>query len=192
MTTDAKRTNSGQPMRLAWWRTSSKTPTRHITLDGRTTVCKRKLPHQAHVSGEEPQWHLKANCYNCARNLASHYQGLGLICPVDGKDFPPRPKCPHGRASRDCVRCTPSAVQNWPCLNGCTDPADHDPLHRYTKCTVHPPQREPSTEDGQCADQCETTDQVIHRANPGLHFDLADSASMTCYHCGHEVEGWWE
>ncbi|GIF09631.1 hypothetical protein Asi03nite_71690 [Actinoplanes siamensis] len=27
----------------------------------------------------------------------------------------------------------------------------------------------------------------MHRANPGLRFDLADDASMYCYHCGGAV-----
>jgi len=27
----------------------------------------------------------------------------------------------------------------------------------------------------------------MHRANPGTFFDLADSASITCYHCGQYV-----
>ncbi|EEP72289.1 hypothetical protein MCAG_02615 [Micromonospora sp. ATCC 39149] len=31
---------------------------------------------------------------------------------------------------------------------------------------------------------CESTDRVLHRANPGMFFDLADSDSITCYHCG--------
>lgn len=32
----------------------------------------------------------------------------------------------------------------------------------------------------------------MHKANPGLFFDLADSASMYCYHCDREMTELWE
>ncbi|SCK52346.1 hypothetical protein YW7DRAFT_04756 [Streptomyces sp. AmelKG-E11A] len=32
----------------------------------------------------------------------------------------------------------------------------------------------------------------MHRANPGLFLDLADSASMYCYHCDREMTELWE
>ena len=35
--------------------------------------------------------------------------------------------------------------------------------------------------------QCESTDRARRNANPGLFFDLADSAAMYCYHCDQEV-----
>lgn len=181
-------TTDSQPVQIAWWNAQ----TRHFTFDGLTTVCKRKLPAQARVSREEPEWYLRGNCYNCASQLYSRYRDLGLICPRNGRDFPPRSRCPHQLAPETCVRCTPAAAQNWPCPIGCTDPVDHDPLHRYTKCTVRPPRREPVAEGEHCVGGCETVERAMHQANPGLHFDLADSASMLCYHCDLEVEGWWE
>ncbi|WP_188301052.1 hypothetical protein [Streptomyces sp. CBMA156] len=33
---------------------------------------------------------------------------------------------------------------------------------------------------------------AMHKANPGLFFDLADSASMYCYHCDREMTELWE
>ncbi|RPE28587.1 hypothetical protein [Kitasatospora cineracea] len=48
---------------------------------------------------------------------------------------------------------------------------------------------------GRCVGRCETTEAAMHKANPGLFFDLADSASMYCYHCYHcdrEMTELWE
>lgn len=174
-------------LRLAWWRSSTKRLTKHFTTDGITTACKRPLPRQAHITGTEPQWYLKGNCYNCARHFYDQYRALGYHCPDGGKDFPPRRLCPHGRLSAYCTQCTPAAAQNWPCPKGCSDPRDHEPFHRYTKCTIQPPRRKEL-----CEGNCQTVEAVIHEANPGFFYDLADSASMNCYHCGNEVEGWWD
>ncbi|MFC3994008.1 hypothetical protein [Actinoplanes siamensis] len=126
---------------------------RHATRDGATTGCGALIPATAVVTRPTLDWHLVTNCYNCAYRLWPTEGPADYLCPSNGSDFPPTRKCPHGRHPRACVRCTPQAAQNWPCPNGCTDPVDHDPLHRYTKCTVHPP-RKPVAPDERCPDGC--------------------------------------
>ncbi|MEV4773115.1 hypothetical protein [Micromonospora humida] len=158
----------------------------HVSQNGIKTWCGSLVPDTATRTVPTVDWHLHTNCYNCAYRLWPQHAPTGYLRPADGKDFPIPKACPHGQRARGCVRCTPRAAQNWPCPNGCTDPVDHDPLHRYTKCTVFPP-RQPTEPDGRCIGRCESTEKVVHRANPGMHFDLADSAAMTCYHCGEAV-----
>lgn len=169
--------------------------TLHTTIDGIRTGCGVLIPESATLTRSTDEWFLHTNCYNCAYRLWPKHGPADYICPHNGKDFPPRRKCAHGRNPEGCVVCTPAAAQCWPCPNGCTDPADHDPGRRYTKCTVFPPRRELGP-GGRCVDMCESTEDAMHRANPKLRFDLADSAYMYCYHCDQAIdfslgaEGW--
>jgi hypothetical protein len=158
----------------------------HVSVDAIKTGCGALIPQQATISRATVEWYLHTNCYNCAYRLWDKHGADDYIRPVDGSDFPPRKKCPHGGDKRWCVRCTPSAAQNWPCPNGCTNPLDHDPMNRYTKCTVRPPTRRTGP-DGRCLQGCESTQRAIRAANPNLYLDLADSAISTCYHCGQRV-----
>lgn len=170
------------PLAIARWKSGKQ----HVTRDGATTGCGVLIPDSAVVTRPTLDWYLVTNCYNCAYRLWPAEGPADYLCPSNGADFPPTRKCPHGQHPRGCVRCTPQAAQNWPCPNGCTDPADHNPLHRYTKCTVRPP-RKPVGPDERCPDGCESTEKAMQRANPGLSFDLADGASMYCYHCNGAV-----
>jgi hypothetical protein len=170
------------PMAIARWKSGKL----HVTRDGAKTGCGALIPVTATVTRATLDWYLHTNCYNCAYRLGPTEGPAEYLCPGNGSDFPPRRRCPHGRHPGGYVRCTPRGAQNWPCPNGCTDPVAHDPMYRYTKCTVQPPQK-PAGPDRRCTDGCESTEKAMHRANPGLHFDLADSASMTCYHCGGAV-----
>ena len=55
---------------------------------------------------------------------------------------------------------------------------------------VHGPPAEPIhalRPDGRYMDHCESTELAMQRAIPRLWLDLADSAMMTCYHCGRMV-----
>jgi hypothetical protein len=166
------------PLAIARLRTGK----RHATRDGVKTGCGALIPAAATVTRVTLDWHLHINCYNCAYRLWGAEGPAEYLCPRNGSDFPPTRRCPHGRHPGGCPRCTPRAAQNWPCPNDCTDPVDHDPISRYTKCTVYPPPK-PAGPGGRCADGCESTEKAMRRANPGLFFDLADSASMSCYHC---------
>ncbi|GAA3852312.1 hypothetical protein GCM10022243_17460 [Saccharothrix violaceirubra] len=161
----------------------------HISTDGRTTVCGSVIrPDRARIPDDGTAWAEQVDCYNCAYR----YTPPGYIGPTSGRDFPLKRECPahpgRGQAAGSCHLCDPLVLrpQNWPCPNGCTDQLDHSPLSRYTRCTVFPPLRDAGP-DGRCPDACESTELAMRRANPGLYFDLADSASMTCYHCGGEV-----
>ncbi|MFI6031634.1 hypothetical protein [Amycolatopsis magusensis] len=161
----------------------------HISEDGLTTVCGSVIrPDRARILHETTSWAGHVNCYNCAYR----HTPPGYLAPCSSKDFPLRRECPNhpgrGLAADSCHMCDPSTLrpQNWPCPNGCTNPLDHNPMHRYTKCTVSPDRREAGP-TGRCLDGCESTARAMHRANPGLYFDLADSASMFCYHCGTPV-----
>lgn len=177
-------------MKLTRWRTTAKkAPVVHVTADGIKTGCGVLIPERAMLTRDASEWYLHTTCYNCTHRLWPLHGPADYICPANSRDFPPRKKCPHGRDSRYCVRCTPSAARNWPCPNGCTDPVDHDPLRGSPTCTVYPPRLAPGS-DGRCIDGCESTDAAIHRANPKMYFDLADSAMMTCYHCGNLLELW--
>lgn len=174
-----------QPMKLVRWRSGKL----HISADGITTVCGSAItPDRATVIHESIDWAERITCYNCAYR----HTPPGYLSPRSGRDFPLQKECPnhpgHGLAAGSCHLCDPSTLrpQNWPCTNGCTDPLDHSPLSRFTRCTVFPPDRE-SGPDGQCVEGCESTERALRRANPKLRFDLADSAMTTCYHCGHYV-----
>lgn len=158
----------------------------HVSADGVKTACGALIPVQATRTIPTVDWVKHTTCYNCAYRLWPEHGPADYLCPSNGKDFPIRKKCQHGRDRRSCVSCTPSAARNWPCPKGCTDPADHDPLYRYPKCVVRPPIQS-CGQDGRCIGACESTERVMHRANPGMWFDLADSASMCCYHCGEPV-----
>ena len=147
---------------------------------GARTVCGALIPQTAMLTRATPDWPGHVSCYNCAYRCVPP----GYVQPRNGQDFPLRRECPHrpahGIDPRSCATCTPSSpqtAQNWPCPNGCTDPAGHDPRHRYTRCTVFPPGR-PAGPDGRCAEGCESKDLALRRANPRLHLDLADSAVM--------------
>jgi hypothetical protein len=172
-----------QAMKIVRW----KSGIRHVSRDGGIkTACGHLVPERATVTRETPDWHEYTNCFNCAYRLWPEHGPAGYLKPHSSSGFPIRKACPHGYRAEGCVRCTPRAAQNWPCPKGCTDPLDHNPISRYTKCTISPP-RKPSGPDGRCVDGCESEDRAMHRANPGLHFDLADSASMYCYHCSEPV-----
>lgn len=170
------------PMTIVRWKTGKI----HVSEDGVKTACGFLVPVRATRTIPTVDWHKYTNCYNCAYRLWPKHGPAGYLCPANGKDFPIRKACPHGRDARACVKCTPRSAQNWPCPNGCTDPAAHDPLHRYTRCTVFPTRR-PVGPDGRCVDRCESEERAIHRANPKMYFDLSDGASMLCYHCGGSV-----
>ncbi|MBF6089459.1 hypothetical protein [Nocardia cyriacigeorgica] len=156
----------------------------HVTLDGTKTVCGAKIPGTAvTVTARSDEWHLQANCYNCVYRLWDSHAPEGYCRPSSGQDFPLTRACEHGRRPRTCMKCSPP--KSWSCPNGCTEP--HDPLARYPRCTVFPPHRE-VPEGERCPEgTCESTERALKRANPGLFLDLADSASMTCYHCYNSV-----
>lgn len=174
------------PMTVVRWRTG----TIHISENGHTTVCHRAIRHDRAriLERDSTTWGTQLSCYNCAHL----HPPAGYLPASSSRSFPLKPECPHhprsGLPEGACSRCDPALLkpQNWPCPNGCTDPADHAFYSRYPRCTVHPPTREPGP-DGRCRDGCESTERAIHRANPKLFFDLADSASCLCYHCGQEV-----
>ena len=172
-------------MKLVRWRSGKL----HISADGITTVCGSAVAQdRATIIHETTDWPAQVNCYNCAYR----HTPPGYLSPRSGRDFPLKKACPNhpgsGCAAGSCHLCDPSTLrpQNWPCPNGCTDPLDHNPLHRYTRCTVFPRSREPGP-DGRCVEGCESTERAMSRANPRLWFDLADSAMTTCYHCGQAV-----
>jgi ribosome-binding protein aMBF1 (putative translation factor) len=174
-----------QPMTLVRWRSGKL----HITADGITTVCGSAVTQdRATIVHETTDWPEQVNCYNCAYR----HTPPGYLPPRSGRDFPLKKECPNhpgrGLAAGSCHLCDPSTLrpQNWPCPNGCTDPLDHNPLNRYTRCTVFPPSRE-SGPGGRCVDGCESTERAMRRANPKLWFTLADNAMTTCYHCGQSV-----
>jgi hypothetical protein len=156
-------------MAIARWKSGKL----HVTRDGIKTGCGSLVPATATVTRATLDWHLHTNCYNCAYRLWGAQGPAEYLCPSNGSDFPPR--------RRDQPR-APQPPQNWPCPRGCTNPADHDALLRYPKCTVFPVRRDAGP-DGRCAGGCESTDKAMRWANPDMFFDLADSASMTCYHC---------
>lgn len=167
----------------------SRTGKRHISVDGFTTVCGVAVaPDRVMEVKETAFWPDQVNCYNCAYR----HTPAGYLKPLSGSDFPLRKVCPNhpsgGQAAGSCDICDPSSVKphNWPCPNGCTEPLDHNPRHRMTRCTVYPPRRE-SGPDGRCVGGCESTERAMKRANPKLWFDLADSAMTRCYHCGEAV-----
>lgn len=160
----------------------------HVTADGIKTACGTLIPEYATVTQPTPQWYLHTNCYNCTHRLWPQHGPREYLQPCNGRDFPPQRKCPHGTASESCFTCTPvpKNLPNWPCPNGCTEPRDHDPRRRTPTCAVYPPGR-PVGPDGRCVERCESTESAMRRANPKLWLDLADSAMMTCYHCGESV-----
>lgn len=172
-------------MKVVRWRSGKV----HISEDGLTTICGSAIrPDRARVVQETTEWPEQVNCYNCAYR----HTPPGYLSPSSGQDFPLKRECPshpdRGLAAGSCYLCDPSTLrpQNWPCPNGCNDPADHSPLHRYTRCTVFPPRREAGP-NGRCFDGCESKERAMRRANPRLWFDLADSAMTICYHCGEPV-----
>lgn len=171
------------PMAVVRWAATTKI---HVTADGVKTACGVLIPARVRRTVPTVDWHLHTNCYNCAYRLWPVHGPADYLCPINGKDFPVQRRCPHGDRTQNCVRCTPRAAQCWPCPNGCTDPLNHNPSYRFTTCTVHPPRRQLES-DERCTTGCQSTELVMHRANPKLHFDLADSAVMTCYHCGEYV-----
>lgn len=169
-------------MKIARWKAGKA----HVTVDGIKTGCGSLIPERATVTRDTTDWHQYVNCYNCAYRLWPTHKPAGFIRPANGSDFPLRRECPHapGREldPQACYTCSPDArVPNWPCPNGCTDP--HPRLARYTPCTVFPPLRELAEEERCPVGECVSTELAIHQANPRLFFDLADSASMYCYHC---------
>lgn len=159
----------------------------HVSADGLATVCGATLsPTTGRVVGETTDWAGQVSCYNCAYRHTPE----GYLVPRSGKDFPLRKECSkhRGQAAGQCSSCNPETIkpQCWPCPNGCTDPKAHDPLYRYTRCTVFPQRRDvPAGE--RCAEGCQSTESALRAANPRLYLDLADSAMMTCYHCGESV-----
>lgn len=156
----------------------------HVSVDGVTTVCGSTISaDRMPLVARTTEWHLSTDCYNCAYRLGVP---PGFVQPRNSKDFPIRRKCPHGSDEKVCTTCTPTHPPGWSCPNGCTDPKDHSPTHRYTRCTVYPPQRETGPDD-RCVDPCVSIQNAMHWANPGLYFDLADSAMTTCYHCGGDL-----
>jgi hypothetical protein len=179
-----------------WWTmTGMMRPTElHVSLDGVTSVCGQQIPAGATVVAVTCDWHKHANCYNCVYRAWPDYGPKGYIRPTNGKDFPPRRECPHapGRELDPlyCTTCTPAHVRaahdpNWPCPNGCTEP--HELVRRFPRCTVFPPLRANSYEERCPPGECESKERAIRCANPKLFFDLADSASMYCYHCAEPI-----
>ena len=165
--------------------------TLHTTIDGIHTGCGVLIPETATLTRSTDEWYLHTNCYNCTYRLWSEHGPDDYICPHNGKDFPPRRKCEHGRIPAGCAICTPPKPTNWPCPNGCTDEADHIPGGRSgyvwaTACTIFPPSR-PLTDQGECAGECESYSEAMHRANPKLRLDMSDSTEATCYHCGRDT-----
>ncbi|WP_439660596.1 hypothetical protein ACSHWB_03225 [Lentzea sp. HUAS TT2] len=174
-----------QPAKVVRWRNGKM----HISEDGLTTVCGSAIrPDRARVLHETANWAERVNCYNCAYR----HTPPGYVSPRSSKDFPLKRECQNhpgrGLAVDSCYMCDPSTLrpQNWPCPIGCSNPLDHNPMHRYTKCTVFPDPREPGN-TGRCIEACESKELAMTRANPKLWFDLADSAVTTCYHCGESV-----
>ncbi|MEV4826481.1 hypothetical protein [Micromonospora sp. NPDC049274] len=179
---DASTVPARVPMVIVRWKFGKK----HVSQDGIKSWCGALVPATATRTLPTVDWHRHTDCYNCAYRLWSLHAPPGYLRPADGKDFPIRRACPHGGDPRACTTCAPRPPRNWPCPRGCTDPRDHQSSGTYLKCTVFPP-RQATGPDGRCVGQCESTDRVMHRANPGTFFDLADSASITCYHCGQYV-----
>lgn len=178
-------TTGHRPVRVVRWRNGRL----HISEDGLTTVCGSVIrPDRARVLHEITDWAEHVNCYNCAYR----HTPPGYLQPRSGKDFPLKQECQNhpgrGLAADSCFMCDPSTLRprDWPCPNGCTDPLHHNPMHRYTTCTVLPDRREPGP-TGRCLEDCESTELAMKRANPKLYFDLADSASFLCHHCGEPV-----
>jgi hypothetical protein len=57
----------------------------------------------------------------------------------------------------------------------------------HPRDTVRPERRDPQGA-GRCpGGACESVERVLKAANPEMFMDLADSALMTCYHCGEGV-----
>jgi len=174
------------PMKLV----RSRSGTVHISEDGLTAACGYAVtPSRATIVRQTRDWAEQVSCYNCAYR----HTPPGYVPPRSSRDFPLKKVCPthpaRGVAAGNCMLCDPSKVappQNWPCPNGCTDPAAHSPCSMYTRCTMFPPRLEPGP-DGRCLDGCESTQRALRRANPRLSFDFADSALMLCYHCGFDL-----
>lgn len=159
----------------------------HVSADGVVTVCGALItPAKGGVVATTAEWPRLISCYNCAYRCTPK----GFVAPSSGQDFPLRRECPthRGQAVGQCRECNPETIkpQSWPCPNGCTDPKAHDPMFRYTRCTVFPP-RHTDRAGERCSQGCKSTESVVRAANAGLNYDLADSASMTCYHCGGYV-----
>lgn len=175
--------NTAQTMKIIRWRSGKL----HVSMDGAVTVCgARVTAGRAYVVLETVDWHLHTNCYNCTHRLGVP---AGYEQPLNGHDFPIRKKpanCVHDRDPRTCVLCTPSAARSWPCPNGCVDIRKHDPRYGEPTCTVYPPRNEVAA-NGTCVGDCESRERAMNRANPKLYLNLADSAMMTCYHCGGDV-----
>lgn len=175
-------------VKLARWKPRTGRPQRvHATTDGIKTGCGALIPEQALVTRDAEQWYLHTNCYNCAYRL---WGPDDYIRPANSQDFPPRKKCEHRQDPKACLTCTPRPPANWPCPNGCTDPADHRHFNGFrwrTRCTVIP-ETNPTGPGGRCEGRCESEDAAIHRANPALRFDFSDSAMTTCYHCGNDID----
>ena len=182
--TDKAGLQTPQLMRLVVWKSGKI----HISADGCTTVCGASItPERARVGQLTDAWPERVNCFNCAYR----HPPAGYVQPRSSRDFPLKKVCPshpeRGISQAGCPVCSPlNVAQNWPCPNGCTDPRDHSSYSRYTRCTVSPPRNEVSLA-GRCVGDCESTEQAMKRANPRLWFDLADSASAYCYHCGEPV-----
>jgi hypothetical protein len=178
-------TNAGDrqtPMAIVRWKTGK----RHVSQDGIRTACGHLVPTTATRTSPTPDWYEHTNCYNCAYRLWPDHGPAGYVCPTDGRDFPIQRACPHGRRKSGCTRCTPTAPSNWPCPNGCTDPADHDPMYRRPVC-AKTPERKPTGPDGRCIGGCESIERATRRVNPNLLLDLADSAMFTCFSCSEWV-----
>ena len=160
----------------------------HVTADGIKTACGTLIPDRATTTQATPEWYLHTNCYNCTHRLWPQHGPREYLQPSNGRDFPPRRKCPHGTAPESCFECTPVQrdLRNWPCPNGCTEPRDHDPRRGAPKCVVYPEGRVLGP-DGRCAEGCESIERAMDRANPRLFLDLADSALTTCFGCGEPV-----
>ena len=78
-----------------------------------------------------------------------------------------------------------SADPDLVCPHGCTEP--HDRRYRYPRCTVFPEHRPVPQAGEHCPNGCESEERALARANPGVYFDLADSAMTRCYHCGGSI-----
>lgn len=137
----------------------------HVTRDGQRAVCGAGIARDTEVRWG-PDWYLNTDCYNCVYRLWPEYGPAGYACPRNGRDFPPPRLCPHGAHPAGCPRCTG--------------------LGQLTIELYRPPRRL-SGHEGRCVDGCESRERVLARANPALSLDLADSAMMTCYHCGEYV-----
>jgi hypothetical protein len=176
-------TTRSRPLVAGRYRDKERSTKKHVSVDGHVTGCGKQIPGGATVVAHTADWHLHANCYNCAYRLWDSHGPADFGRPRDGEDFPPARRCRHGRHPRDCMKCSPP--KNWSCPNGCNEP--HDPLICYPRCTTFPPRRDASG-GGRCSGgRCESTELVLRRANPRLNLDFGDGASMRCYHCGEAV-----